>query len=93
MKHVIVSLTALLISVSAAQAACYADYKAKRGDPLRLHYGVAEVKGDCTEDNAEKEIAKRIARDGWELLDVVSVFSDDGLDERRANAGEFYLRY
>jgi len=93
MKHVIASLTALLLTVSSVQAACFADYKAKRDDPLRLHYGVAEIKGDCTEENAEKEIAARIAQDVWELLAVVSVFSDDGLEERRANAGEFYLRY
>ena len=26
-----------------ADAACYADYKAKQDAPLRLHYGVAQV--------------------------------------------------
>ena len=37
----------------------------------------------------------RIAVDGWTLLTVVSVFDETGLadDERRSNAGAFYLRY
>jgi len=78
---------------STANAACYADYKAKRDTPLRLHYGVAEIEGDCTVANAESELPERLASDEWELLAVVSVFDEDGLDERRANAGDYYLRY
>ena len=93
MKHVIASLTALVLMAGTANAACYADYKAKRDAPLRLHYGVAEIEGDCTVENAESELADRIASKGWELLAVLSVFDESGLDDRRENAGEFYLRY
>lgn len=76
-----------------AAAACYADYKAKQDNPLRLHYGVAELRGPCTKSAAAQEIEARIARDGWALLNVVSVFDETGLNERRASAGQYFLRY
>ena len=44
-------------------------------------------------DGAEAELTPRLAAEGWELLNVVGVFDDAGLDERRANAGDNYLRY
>jgi hypothetical protein len=50
MKRIILLTLAFLAVSSAAQAACYADYKAKRDDPLRLHYGVAEImKSQCAQ--------------------------------------------
>lgn len=77
----------------AASAACYADYKAKQDDPLQLHYGVAVLSGGCSVDAAARELAPRLAQDGWTLLNVVSVFSDEGLEERKASAGRYFLRY
>ena len=74
-------------------AACYADYKAKQDNPLRLHYGVIEVRGDCNASNAESQLRSALSRDGWQLLNVVSVFDADGLDQRRYSAGEYFLRY
>lgn len=89
------ALTALTALPAAAE--CYADYKAKRDDPLKLHYGViALAENLCTRPRAaEAEIAGRIAVDGWTLLTVVSIFDETGLadEERRANAGAFFLRY
>ncbi|KPQ08791.1 MAG: hypothetical protein HLUCCA09_01000 [Rhodobacteraceae bacterium HLUCCA09] len=86
--------TLLLIALPAvASAQCYADYKAKRDAPLRLHYGVAEVDGQCAPGPAAQELAPRLARQGWELLDVVGVFGPEGLEERRADAGDFFLRF
>lgn len=76
-----------------AEAACYADYKAKRDDPLRLHYGVAQVTGSCDPDAATDELAPRLQAAGWALLNVVSVFDETGLEEREDSAGEFYLRF
>ena len=45
MKHArILALSATFALLSApVSAACYADYKAKRDDPLRLHYGTIEI--------------------------------------------------
>ncbi|MFT5742287.1 MAG: hypothetical protein ACI86S_000344, partial [Paracoccaceae bacterium] len=31
--------------------------------------------------------------DGWQLLNVLGVFDDSGLDERIESAGQYYLRY
>jgi len=88
-------LAALLLTLAAgsATAACYADYKAKQDDPLRLQYGVAEITGDCAIASAAAELAPRLAADGWELLEVIGTFDETGLDERRESAGQFFLRY
>lgn len=76
-----------------AGAACYADYKAKRDDPLRLHYGVAELRGACSAESAAEELAPRLAADDWQLLNVLGVFEEAGLEERRDSAGDYFLRY
>jgi len=80
------------LAASAAGAACYADYKAKKDDPLRLHYGVAEV-SECSRSTAEADLRPRLAERGWTLLNVVGVFREDGLAERKDSAGRFYLRF
>ncbi len=87
-------LTALLLLAAPVAAQdCYADYKAKRDNPLQLHYGVVALSGGCSKGAAKAEIAGRIGADGWTLLTVMSVFGADGLDKRRANAGAYFLRY
>lgn len=93
MKILTTSLLICGLWAGAAQAACYADYKAKQDNPLRLHYGVAEVSGDCSVANAEAQLSGRLASDGWQLLNVLGVFDDAGLDQRRESAGDYYLRY
>ena len=93
MKHISFSILLLLLGTSMAQAACYADYKAKQDDPLRLHYGVAEVSDDCTVAAAEADLADRLRSNGWQLLNVLGVFDDAGLDERKDSAGEYFLRF
>ena len=89
----ILALLGMIMLAGPAHAACYADYKAKRDNPLRLHYGVIQLSGQCSARAAASEIARRIAADGWTLLNVLSVFDDAGLQERRQSAGSFYLRY
>ncbi|WP_102110251.1 hypothetical protein [Oceaniglobus roseus] len=88
------ALLALTLSATWAEAACYADYKAKRDNPLRLHYGVIQLpEAACSKQAAAGVIARRIGADGWQLLTVVSVFDDSGLQQRKASAGQFFLRY
>jgi len=96
MRHLLIPLALMAVvalpqTVSAAE--CYADYKAKKDNPLRLHYGVIQVHGPCKPKPAKAEVSARLAQGGWTLLNILSVFGPDGLDERRANAASFYLRF
>ena len=97
MKQIIaISLAALALTLAApvqARAECYADYKAKQDDPLRLHYGVAQVRGACSAASVKAELQGRLAAEGWILLNVLSVFGAEGLDERKDSAGQYFLRY
>ncbi|MFD3190367.1 hypothetical protein ACFMPD_08850 [Sedimentitalea sp. HM32M-2] len=74
-------------------ADCYADYKAKQDAPLRLHYGVIQLNGPCKPGPARNEAAARLAQGGWTLLNLLSLFGPEGLQERKADAGPFYLRF
>lgn len=96
-RFVVLALASLLSAslVSAARAECYVDYKAKQDDPLRLAYGVSLVSDAACQDKkaAKAELAPRLAADGWTLMKILSSFGPEGLGERKASAGEFFLRY
>ncbi len=93
----IFTLFALCLALAAPAPAlaqtCYADYKAKQNKPLRLHYGVMQLNGPCRKKPARAEVSARLAAQGWTLLNVLSVFGPEGLDQRRANAGAYYLSF
>lgn len=94
MKRLITFAALVLALAGPVAAECYADYKAKRDEPLKLIYGVAQVSdGNCSPGGAEGELAPRLAADGWTLLTVLSTFGPEGLEERKASAGDFFLRY
>ncbi|MEO1537623.1 MAG: hypothetical protein AAFR73_07810 [Pseudomonadota bacterium] len=87
---------ALSLALSAPlQAACYADYKAKQENPLKLHYGVVQVDiSPCTmSDTVTSTVRQKLQAAGWQLLQVQSVFDDSGLGKRRQDAGQFFLRF
>ncbi|WP_439111005.1 hypothetical protein [Lentibacter sp.] len=94
MKKLILTFAALaLLSTPLHAADCFADYKAKQDNPLKLHYGVTRITGACTTASARAELAPRLASSGWVLLNIVSVFDASGLNERKESAGPFYLRF
>lgn len=98
MKRVAINLVLSCVvasTASVASAACFADYKAKQENPLRLHYGVLEVNVQpCRMSKAVSDnVAKRVAAGGWMLLQVESVFDETGLEAKKRDAGEFYLRF
>lgn len=95
MKNAFALILALgLVAGSPAAASCYADYKAKQDNPLRLHYGVIELPDDaCAKAAAKPLIAQRIGRDGWKLLNILSIFGPEGLEQRKDSAGQYFLRY
>jgi hypothetical protein len=94
MKALIASLF-LFALASGAQARCYAEYKAKQDDPLRLHYGVALLAdGACpTPQDAAQRLRPRLETAGWTLLDVVGLSDRPPGDQKKANAGDYYLRF
>jgi uncharacterized membrane protein len=84
----------IVLGASVAQADCYADFKAKQDNPLQLIYGVAQISdANCSPGAATGELAPRLDAAGWTLLTVLSTFGPEGLEERKANAGDHYLRY
>ena len=96
MKNIVLILASVLLLVgmtNVAAAECYADYKAKRDNPLKLHYGVMQISGECSKQAAAAEIAERLQSNGWTLLNVLSVFDASGLAERKSSAGQFHLRF
>lgn len=76
-------------------AACFADYKASRDNPLKLHYGVIKIDANpCAMSNdVQRIVATRLSAAGWKLLQVQSVFMDDGLGRRKTDAGQYFLRF
>lgn len=94
MRHLFYICIALIALAGPASAACFADYKAKMDNPLRLHYGVIEIPdAACSAAAAFNVIAPRVAAGGWELLEVMTVFDESGLDSRRTDAGQYYLAF
>lgn len=95
MTRVLAIALLFAVAAQAASADCYADYKAKRDNPLKLQYGVIQLPGGACQnrDRAAKVIARRIGGDGWQLLEVMSIFGPEGLDKRKSRAGAFFLRY
>ncbi len=91
----LMALSALALPASMAQAECYADYKAKQEAPLRLHYGVAAIPGPACDSRAAaaEALAPRLRAEGWTLLNILSIFGPEGLDQRKDSAGPYFLRY
>ncbi|RVT81706.1 hypothetical protein DXV76_19885 [Rhodobacteraceae bacterium CCMM004] len=83
------------LAAAPAGAACFADYKAKKDAPLRLHYGVMELPDAvCGNTRAASQVmAQRLSRGGWQLLNVLGFFDARGAASRRQTAGEYYLRF
>ncbi len=94
MKQILYSLALMAIALP-AQAACYADYKAKRDDPLKLHYGVMELPDTACGDKAAatRQVTSRLSPEGWVLLNILSIFDENGLEERKESAGQYFLRF
>ena len=92
MKWIIITLAIFL--TQPAQAACYADYKAKQENPLKLHYGIMKFDSvECTASIVQKKVALRLLPHGWTLLNLLTVSRKLPTTQRKENAGENFLRY
>ena len=80
MKHASLSgalVASIVLVAGQASAACLAEYKAKRDNPLRLEHGVMAIPDeDCEISAAEIVVRERLAEEGWTLLSVVSLGRD-----------------
>ena len=94
-QSLLLALVAFAWLGAPAHAACYADYKAKRDDPLQLHYGVIKIDSNpCAMSNkVQSNVAGRLKSAGWQLLQMQSVFDDSGLEKRKQDAGQYFLRF
>lgn len=94
MKRLLAASLVVLSLASSVQAECYADYKAKQGNPLKLHYGVVQVPDNaCNPPAAAAVVRSKLERAGWTLLNVISTFGPDGLAERKNSAGAYFLAF
>jgi len=88
--------TAFICLPQFAVANCYVDYKAKQSnDNLRLHYGVMQLPlmACNNKKRANAIVTRRLEKDGWQLLRVLSVFGEDELSTRQVDAGDYFLKY
>ncbi|MCK8463209.1 hypothetical protein MUY35_05030 [Aliiroseovarius sp. S1339] len=94
MKHILLALAFTAYALP-SQAGCYADYKAKRDNPLKLHYGVIELPDAACSNRqvAARQVQQRLENQGWLLLKIQSIFDETGLTERKESAGEYFLRF
>jgi hypothetical protein len=90
-----IAALAVFLAAGPVSAACYADYKAKKENPLRLHYGVMQL--DAAPCQMSKAIANtvknRLSAGSWTLLKVRSVFDQRSLEAKKKDAGAYYLRF
>jgi len=88
-------MLAVFLAAGPASAACFADYKAKKENPLKLHYGVMQL--DVEPCRMSKAVARtvnnRLSRSGWTLLQVQSVFDERSLEAKKKDAGAYFLRF
>lgn len=73
MMKMIASFTLAALIAGSANAACIAEYKAKRDNPLKLIYGTAKVQGACTVAAATAQLNAQLSAKGITLLKVLSV--------------------
>ncbi|MCC1482393.1 hypothetical protein [Roseibaca sp. Y0-43] len=95
MKRILTLSAALLLALATqASAQCYADYKAKQDNPLRLQYGLIELPASAcgSIDAATAYAAPVIAGSGWTLLQIESFLTEAQFNARRADAGAIHLR-
>lgn len=95
MRLLVQFLAATLMLALPASAQCYADYRAQQGNPVRFHYGVAELPASACGNvqAAASALQPRLQQHGWILVDVLSTFGPEGLAPRRERAGQFHLRF
>ncbi|MCT4557660.1 MAG: hypothetical protein N4A61_06330 [Pelagimonas sp.] len=96
MKQILFSMAfgLVLMVPTGALAECFVAYKAKQDSPLRLHFGVLSLPGDCpSKADATAQASRRLTNAGWTLLTITQLSETPPSLKTKADAGEHYLRY
>ncbi len=90
----ILALAATLAMALPASAACYAEYRASRQNPVQLAYGIAEIRGGaCNAQAAAQYLQARLAQSGWTLQNVLSTVTSNSAPANSGYTGGHYLSY
>ena len=95
-KRILSALVGLVLTLclpSYASADCLYAYKAKRDNPLKLHYGVMALSGACDVPSATQEASQRLALNGWSLLVLLERVDGSKVSQYKETAGEYFLRF
>jgi len=88
------ALGATLALALPASAACYAEYRASRQNPVQLAYGLAEIRGGaCNAQAAAQYLQARLAQSGWTLQNVLSTVDSNSAPANAGYTGGHYLSY
>lgn len=94
LKTTLLALGAVLVLALPAQAACYAEYRAARQNPVQLAYGLAEIRGGaCNAQSAAQYLQARLAQSGWTLQNVLSTVQSNSAPANAGYTGGHYLSY
>jgi len=89
------ALLCALLLAGTADAACYVEYKAKKDNPLNLHYGFMDASDSsrCSATDVTQSVERRLARHGWTLLTILNASATPPSDQQREVAGDYFLRF
>lgn len=94
LKLPILAFAALASLAAPAEAACYAQYRATRQNPVQLAYGVAAIPGNtCSAQAAAQYLQDRLSRSGWTLQNVLSTMTSNSAPANAGYTGGHYLAY
>ena len=66
-------ITFIIFLSQSAQAACYVDYKAKQGNPLKLHYGIMKLdSSECVTGYVQDKVALRLLPPWLDLVECIN---------------------
>ena len=83
---------ACLLSVAHAED-CFVLYKAKKDNPLKLHLGLIQINGQCSDHDVEGITSKRLSSTGWKLLQIVTASGNIDTKKMESDVGDYFLKY
>lgn len=93
-RTLILTLATFTALAAPAHAACYAEYRAQRQNPVQLAFGVAEIRGGyCDASTAATYLRNALGRSGWTLSNIVSTVNRNSAPGNSGYTNGHYLRF